>query len=246
MSGRQTDRHPIKTLSRQFLIGTAKVVRKKLLTSIFSSFYAFLAYFWRFFKMSSQVFESKKCLAFSISYSHFSVITELYIILQKINVRYHQPSIMKIAKRLSLLLACLILSLSTFNSCDLDTSPEPDHPLYVTYTISASSLEFTGPEKLLLDFQAWVKENQVVYDKQVSYKTGDASEFSKTDAEAVKKFEEFQPLFKTYLNELKKKLENGVYGNPPSNVAAMFCIYASRTQGEGGNLKYEQIKFSYP
>ena len=149
-------------------------------------------------------------------------------------------------KRISLLFACLILSLSTFNSCDLDTSPEPEHPLYVTYTISAGSLEFTGPNQLLLDIQAWIKENQVVYDKQVSYKTGDASEFNKTDAEAIKKFDEFLPLFQTYLDEVKGKLASGVYGKSASNVSAMFYVFASRTQGKEGNLKYEQIKFSYP
>lgn len=153
---------------------------------------------------------------------------------------------MKSIKRFSLFVTCLILSMTTFNSCDFDTSPEPDHPLYVTYTISAGSLDFVGPEQLLLDIEAWIKANQNVYDKQVTYKTGDASEFSKTDAEAVKKYEEFLPLFNSYLDEVKGKLKSGTYGNQPPTVTATFFVFASRMQGENGNLKYDQIKFSFP
>lgn len=153
---------------------------------------------------------------------------------------------MKLIKRLSLLLVCLILSLESFNSCDFDTSPEPDHPLYVTYTISAGSVEFTGPDVVLQDINSWIKENQVVYDKQVSYKSGAASEFSKTDTEAVKKYEEFLPVFRAYLEEVKKKLATGTYGEKTSGVSAVFFVFASRTQGEEGHLKYDQINFSYP
>lgn len=147
-------------------------------------------------------------------------------------------------KRLSLLFACMILSLSTFNSCEFDTSPEYDHPLYVTYTISAGSVDFVGPDELLLDIQEWIKENQVIYDKQVSYKTGAASEFSKADAEAGTKFDEFLPIFRSYLDEVKKKLQAGTY--KANSVSAIFYVYASRSQGEQGNIKYDQIKFSYP
>jgi len=144
----------------------------------------------------------------------------------------------------------LLLSMTTVSSCDwekLDRSPEPEHPLYVTYTISASSLDFTGPEQLLLDIQDWIKANNSIYDKQVNYKSGEASEFTQTDAEAVKKYEEFVPKFKAYLdNEVKDLLRSGHYGEPTATVSALFSIYAARTQGESGNLKYEQISFTYP
>lgn len=144
----------------------------------------------------------------------------------------------------------MLLTIAGITSCDwekLDRSPEPDHPMYVTYTISASSLEFAGPDELLEDIEAWIKTNQIAYDKKVSYKSGEASEFTKTDAEAVKKYEEFVPLFKAYLEEVKKKLAAGAYDElTSSGVSALFAVYAARTQGQQGNLKYDQIKFSYP
>lgn len=149
-----------------------------------------------------------------------------------------------------LILLTLILSLTGITSCDwekIDQSPEPDHPLYVTYTITASSLEFVGPEQLLLDIQTWIKTNQIAYDKQVNYKSGEASEFAKTDTEAAKKFDEFLPKFKNHLEtEVKKQLKEGVYGELETDVSAIFAVYAARTQGQGGNLKYEQVKFTYP
>lgn len=155
---------------------------------------------------------------------------------------------MKILKRFLPIL--IVLTLAGITSCDwekLDRSPEPEHPLYVTYTISASSLEFAGPDQLLIDIQTWIKTNQIAYDKQVNYKSGEASEFSKTDAEAVKKYEEFVPKFRAYLEEVKKKLATGTYGELTNgSVSALFSVYAARTQGEGGNLKYDQIKFTYP
>jgi len=154
-------------------------------------------------------------------------------------------------KQSSLRLLCVILALTAvFTSCELDDSPEPDHPLYVTYSISADNMSFDGPEQLLLDIKSWIKTNQVVYDKQVSYTTGEASEFAKTDAEAVKKYEEFLPKFIAYLDEVKKKLAANAYRDDPSwtsgKVTATFYAWASRTQGQDGHLKYEQLEFVYP
>ena len=88
-------------------------------------------------------------------------------------------------------LACLFLAVTSFTSCEWDTSPEPEHSLYITYTISAGIASFEGPEQLMLDIQAWIKENQEIYDKKVNYSTGEASEFTKTDDDVVKKYEEF-------------------------------------------------------
>ena len=154
---------------------------------------------------------------------------------------------MKFFEKISLRLVCMLMLARLTTSCDWDTSPEYDHPLYVTYTITASALSFDGPEQMLLDIQAWIKENQEAYDKQVNYKTGEASEFSKTDAEAIKKYEEFVPKFKAYLDEMKKKLDGGAYNDDISgDIRALFNVYAARTQGEGGNLKYDQIEFRYP
>lgn len=154
---------------------------------------------------------------------------------------------MKFLEKISLRLVCMLMLAGLTTSCDWDTSPEYDHPLYVTYTITASALSFNGPEQMLNDIQTWVKENQEAYDRQVNYKTGDASEFSKTDAEAVKKYEEFVPKFKAYLDEMKKKLDGGAYKDDISgDIKAIFTTYAARAQGEGGNLKYDQIEFSYP
>lgn len=156
---------------------------------------------------------------------------------------------MKLPFKSVLALACLILAGSVFSSCNwekFDTSPEPEHPLYVTYTISAGNLEFNGPDQLLHDIQGWIKENQEVYDKKVNYTTGELSEFSKTDTEAVKKYEEFTPKFRAYLKEMTQKLDAKAYGDDITSVSALFYVAASRTQGESGNLKYEQIKYSYP
>ena len=149
------------------------------------------------------------------------------------------------------MLACVLLAATAFISCDWDASTEPDHPLYVTYTVSAGYVSFQGPELLLQDIQTWIKDNQIVYDKAVNYTTGEASEFTKTDAEAVKKYEEFAPKFKTYLNNVvMTSLKEGKYDNKETNtkanVVATFFVSASRVQGQNGNLKYEEFKFSYP
>lgn len=146
------------------------------------------------------------------------------------------------------LLTSLILAVVTFTSCEWDKSPEYDHPTCVTYAISSGILSFEGPEQLQRDILAWIKENSIDYDKEVSYSTGEASEFTKTDAEAIKKYnEEYLPKFKSYLDELRRKLGLGTYGELPNGkVRILFYTTASRTQGQGGNLKYEQFEFNYP
>lgn len=146
------------------------------------------------------------------------------------------------------LLTSLILAVATFTSCEWDKSPEYDHPTCVTYAISSGILSFEGPEQLQRDILAWIKENSIDYDKEVSYSTGEASEFAKTDAEAIKKYnEEYLPKFKSYLDELRRKLGLGTYGELPNGkVRILFYTTASRTQGQGGNLKYEQFEFNYP
>lgn len=159
---------------------------------------------------------------------------------------------MKIYKRVMMLIACCFLAATSFTSCEWDRSEEPDHPLYVTYTISASESTFEGPDQLLVDILTWVKDHHKIYDIKVNYSSGKASEFAQTDAEAVKFYEEFAPKFKSYLEqEVMAKLKKGDYkpeGSDDANVTvkAAFHVFATRTQGEDGNLKYEEVKFSYP
>lgn len=152
---------------------------------------------------------------------------------------------MKTIQRVLAFLACSLIAATPFTSCEWDTSTEPEHPLYVTYTISASAIEFVGSEQLLLDIKTWIRENQIAYDKQVNYSTGEASEFTKTDADAVKRYEEFVPKFKTFIDEVRNKVAKGAY-DPDNQVNATFDVYAKRTQGKDGNLRYEQIKLVYP
>ena len=148
--------------------------------------------------------------------------------------------------RIAILMACLILSATAFTSCEWDTSSEPEHPLYATYSITAGNIEFTGPELLLPEMLAWIKANQIIYDIQVNYTTGEASEFTKTDAEAVNKYEkEFLPKFKAYLKEVQSKLASGAY-DKGTTVNATFYTSATRTQGKGNTLKYEEFKLVYP
>ena len=146
----------------------------------------------------------------------------------------------------SLLIFSMMIVSAVFTSCEWDTSQDPEHPLYVSYTISASAAEFVGPQLLLQDINAWIKENQLVYDKAVNYSTGEASEFTKTDAQAVSEYEIFLPKFRAYLDEIKTQIAAGKYGEITDPVTAIFAVYAKRTQGKEGNLKYDQIKFSYP
>ena len=152
---------------------------------------------------------------------------------------------MKSLKNLFALIACAMLAVTAFTGCEWDDSPEPDHPLYVTYTISASVSDFTGSDALLLDINKWIKANQKIYDKQVNYSTGAASEFAQTDADAIKIYESFVPKFKAYLEEVRGQLAKGVY-EPDSKTNASFYVYAARTQGEGGNIKTELVTLVYP
>ena len=93
---------------------------------------------------------------------------------------------------------------------------------------------------------AWVKANSIIYDTNVNYTSGEASEFTTTDAEAATKYEnEFVPKFKAYLNEVKSKLATGAYGRDVE-VRASFYTFANRAQGKQGDLKYEHIEFIYP
>lgn len=145
-----------------------------------------------------------------------------------------------------MLLACLVLALAAFTSCEWDTSPEPEHPLYVTYTITAGTVQYVGPELLLPEIEGWIKANQIVYDKAVKYSTGEASEFTKTDTEAATKYENtFVPKFKAYLDELTGKLASGTYGDSVT-VNATFYITAYRTQGQDGSLRYEEFNYVFP
>jgi hypothetical protein len=75
---------------------------------------------------------------------------------------------MKQIYKYALALACIILATTSFTSCDWDNSPEPEHPLFVTYTISAGNVSFSGPEQLLTDIMAWVKANSIIYDTKVN------------------------------------------------------------------------------
>lgn len=160
---------------------------------------------------------------------------------------------MKTYKRVLMLIACCFLAATSFTSCEWDRSEEPEHPLYVTYTISASESTFVGPDQLLIDILAWIRDHHKVYDVKVNYSSGKASEFAQTDADAVKHYNEFAPKFKSYLeHEVMDKLKKGDYKpdeteeNKTVTVEASFHVFATRTQGEDGNLKYEEVKFSYP
>ena len=131
-------------------------------------------------------------------------------------------------------------------SCEFNVHEDPEHPVYVTYSISAGDLTFTGPDQLLMDIKAWIHNNQVSYDRQVNYSTGEASEFTTTDNEAIKKYEEeYVPKFKTHLQEVIAELDKGTYGKSVS-VKATFYLFAKRLQGKNGDLRYEHIEFTYP
>ena len=139
-----------------------------------------------------------------------------------------------------------LLTIAGITSCDFNVHEDPEHPLYVTYFISGGDVSFTGPDQLLMDIRAWIKNNQVSYDRQVNYSTGDASEFTTTDNEAVKKYEEeYVPKFKAHLNEVTAELDKGTYGKS-LQVKATFYVYAKRSQGKNGDLRYEHIEYTYP
>ena len=149
----------------------------------------------------------------------------------------------KFYRFLSLAVAILIV-MALCNSCDRPADPE--FPSFVSYHITGDILYYDGPEQMLPDIKAWLRANDMSYDKEVNYSTGDASEFTETDAEAVKKYQQqYLPKFRTYLNELYAKIDAGTYGKL-GNVKITFCTYASRTQGKQNTLAYDQFEFSYP
>ena len=142
--------------------------------------------------------------------------------------------------------ACLLLVVTSYSSCGFSTPEDPEHPIYVTYTISGSEVSFVGPDQLLIDIKSWFKANTIADDVRVNYVTGEQSEFAKTDAEWIKKYEDiFIPKFKAYLEELNTKLSLGTYGKV-EQVKMTLCTYASRVQGQQGTLKYDQYEFSFP
>jgi len=147
---------------------------------------------------------------------------------------------------LALKTLCLTLMIVSLTACEFDTSPEPDYPTYVTYTISVGNTAFSGPEQLLTDINTWVKNNEMRYDTPANYSSGSPSEFAKTDAEAVQKYEEFVPKVKAYFEEVKGKLNSKVYGSDVNSVHGTFYVFVARTQGQGGNLKSETIELVYP
>ena len=133
-----------------------------------------------------------------------------------------------------------------FNSCEWDTSSEPEHPTFISYDISASCLEFAGPDQLLIDINDWIKEHRDFYDLEVNYSTGEASEFTKSDAQAVKKYEAYLPKFRTFIDECKSRLAAGKYGELETPVKAKFSVYAKRIQGKDGNLCYDEVNLTHP
>ena len=138
----------------------------------------------------------------------------------------------------------LLIVMALCNSCDRPEDPE--FPSYVSYNISGDILSYNGPEQMLPDIKAWLRDNDLSYDTKWNYSTGEASEFTEADAEAVKKYQQqYLPKFRTYLNELYAKIDAGTYGKL-DNVKIVFCTYASRTQGKQNTLAYDQFEFSYP
>ena len=135
-----------------------------------------------------------------------------------------QPfTVMKKIYRLSLLTICFLLSMTALTSCEFDTSPEPDYPKYVTYTISVGHTSYSGPDAFLSDIM----------------------KFTQQDAEAVQKYNAFVPKVKAYFEEMRGKLNNKVYGDSPK-VNGTFYVFVTRGQGQGRDLKSETITFVYP
>lgn len=146
----------------------------------------------------------------------------------------------------TLLLISVLLISTGLSSCGLGGKEDPEYPLYVSYSISAGEVSFEGPEELLIDIKSWINTNQIAFDRKVNYSSGSISEFETTDAEAIKKFdEEFMPKFVAYLDEVKRKLASGTYGDNPT-VKASFGVYASRGQGQNRSLKYQIVNLTYP
>lgn len=151
---------------------------------------------------------------------------------------------MKAFQKLSMLLVVLALS---FTSCEWDTSPEPEHPTYVTYTVSAWQESFDGPLQLSTDIATWIKDNTIMYDRQINYSTGDVSEFAKTDPEIYTHYDTFKAKFTNHLNkEVRNQLANSTMYGKDVKVQATYFIFANRSYGDGKDFKSEKVVFSYP
>lgn len=160
-------------------------------------------------------------------------------------LKHYNSLAMKRNHKSLLFLAGAILSMMAYISCGFNAPEDPEHPLFVSYSISASYDQYNGPDELLADVLAWVEQNSIFYDTEVNYSTGAASEFVQSDAEAIKKYDEFVPKFKAYLNEVATKLAKGTYGSG-AQVKADFYMYVVRGQGESRNIKSEHVNFVYP
>lgn len=152
---------------------------------------------------------------------------------------------MKRIQKSLLILSCAILSMTAFISCEFGDRTDPDHPLFVSYTISVNTEQYNGPDELLDQINDWIEKNAVIYDTEVKYSTGAPEEFAHSDNEAIQKYNQFLPKFKAYLNEVTQKLANGSYG-AGAKVQADFYVYAVRGQGQGRDLKSEHVNYVYP
>jgi len=148
-------------------------------------------------------------------------------------------------KKTFFMLVCMILASAAFTSCEWDQSPEYDHPIFASYTISAEYKSFSGNEKVLTDIMAWVKANAIYFSEEINYKTGAIEEFAKSDSEAVTRFQEFKSMFKNYLLGVRNDLDRGVYGDTPK-ISATFNVFAKRGQGDNRDLVQETVEFNYP
>ena len=154
---------------------------------------------------------------------------------------------MKKFYKFSLFITCFIFACISFSSCGINTTEDPDFPLYVTYSISVYCDEFNGPDQLLTNINKWVDDNHYAYDEKVNYSTGAPEEFTTSDKMAVEeKYNVFLPKFKTFLEETRTKLANGAYGDAKQQVKAHFIVYCSRLQGQGNTLACDGIDFIYP
>ena len=152
---------------------------------------------------------------------------------------------MKLFHKFWIACACMFIAAASLSSCDWDTSPDYDHPTYVTYSVTATDVSFTGPEQLLLDIQAWIEANQFIKDIKIEHPTGGDSDYVSSDAEVIRKYEAFASKFKAYLNDLKGKLEADKYGSG-TKVISQFAISATRMQGNDRTLRQETVDFVYP
>jgi len=153
---------------------------------------------------------------------------------------------MRLLYKIAALFAGMIITAVAFTACEFDNSPEPDFPTFVSYAITAEcKVTKNMPAQLLQDINAWIEANRKIYDKEMSYSTGEKSEFAKGDTEANQKYDVFKGKFEAYLDSAKVKLADGQYGNISTPVTATFIMYARRQQGKE-TLRYDQIEFVYP